>query len=59
VARRIIEKLNQPEPEPTITEEAMGRIDAVEMAVAGLMEMLIMSMMLEEPEEPINERGEE
>ena len=57
VARRIIEKLSQPEPEPTITEEIMNRIDAVEMAVVGLMEM--MTMMLEEPEVPEEEEGGE
>jgi len=45
VARRVIEKLSQPEPEPTITEEAIGRIDAVEMAVVGLMEMLLATLM--------------
>lgn len=56
VARRIIEKLSQPEPEPTITEEIINRIDAVEMAVVGLMEMM-MTMMPEIPEEP-EEGGE-
>ncbi|NLY09850.1 MAG: hypothetical protein GXZ11_08225 [Tissierellia bacterium] len=60
VARRIIEKLSQPEPEPTITEEVIGRIDAVEMAVVGLMEMLLATLIPpipEVPEEPV-EGGE-
>lgn len=60
VAKRIVEKLNQPEPEPTITEQTIQRIDAVEMAVAGLMEMLLMVTMPpvpEIPEEPV-EGGE-
>lgn len=55
VARRVIEELNKPEPEPTVSEETIARMDAVEMALAGLMEMMLISEMPiipEDPEEP-------